>query len=385
MPQNGEMNDGDRPEMPEGRFNGKMPQNGEMNDGDRPEMPEGGFDGKMSQNGEKTEGGFDEATDEDDSENSISSKGIKAENCITIFGGDISINSTDTCIKGNLVAVEGGTIQLNSSVKKGIKAMGDFFINDGSITVNTENEGIETKHVLTINGGNIDITANEDGINAGGNTGMGVGRSTDESNKNHSVVINGGDIKVSSRNDGIDSNGSLIINGGNVIVNGPTSGGDSAFDTDGNFVINGGYVLGAGSVGMVESPRDTSKQNVLNIAFENTHSANTQVSVKDDSGNVIFTFTPEKTYQSIIFSSDKINIGSTYTATAESESISATAESVITAIGNVRSGGFGGRDHMMPNGGKDGDTKTTPNGSNADGQNRERMMKGDNFVETTTA
>jgi hypothetical protein len=364
MPNGGQ--GGDRPEMPSDGQGGEMPQmpgggqggdRPEMPNSEQPQMPSGEQGGEMpqmpsdGQGGDKSQmpgGEMPQAPDMNDSEvsndeddDSISSKGIKAETTLTILSGEININSTDTAIKGDTVAVEGGKITLNSSVKKGIKAMGDLFINDGEINVNTEDEGIETKKVATINGGTITVVANEDGINAGGHTGLGVGRSTDESNKGHSIVINGGTLNVSAHNDGIDSNGSLYINGGSVTVNGPESNGDSAFDTDGTFKINGGTAIGAGSVGMVESPDEDSAQNVLNITLDEAQKGS-EIKVVDEDGNVVLSFTPVKSTQSIIFSSPEVKQGKTYTVTSGGTEVgSAKAESTVTKIGNSASG-FGG-------------------------------------------
>jgi hypothetical protein len=339
---------GDMPQMPNGQQSGEMPQ---MPDGQQgggmPQMPSGQQNGEMPQMPGGEQGGqkdksSEKATDSDDDESSISSKGIKADGNITILGGDININSTDTAIKGEMIAIEDGTININASIKKGIKAMGDLFINGGNIDVNTEYEGVETKHVMVMNGGNLNVVANEDGINAGGNTGLGVGRSTDESNKGHSVVINGGNITVDSKNDGIDSNGSLYINGGTVLVYGSEGGADSAFDTDGIFQMNGGWALGAGSMGMLELPEETSNQNVLNIGLESS-SKGSEIKAVDSDGNELFSITPTKSIQSILFTSPDITGGKSYTVTVGDTTLgTATAESTITTIGNASAKGFGG-------------------------------------------
>ncbi len=339
---------GDMPQMPNGQPSGDMPQmpNGQPS-GDMPQMPNGQQGGEMpqapdGQQGGQTDKSSEKANDSDDDESSISSKGIKADGNITILGGDININSTDTAIKGEMIAIEDGTININASIKKGIKAMGDLFINGGNIDVNTEYEGVETKHVMVINGGNLNVVANEDGINAGGNTGLGVGKSTDESNKNHSVVINGGNITVDSTNDGIDSNGSLYINGGTVLVYGSEGGADSAFDTDGIFQMNGGWALGAGSMGMLELPEETSNQNVLNIGLESS-SKGSEIKAVDSDGNELFSITPTKSIQSILFTSPDITGGKSYTVTVGDTTLgTATAESTITTIGNASAKGFGG-------------------------------------------
>jgi hypothetical protein len=245
-----------------------------------------------------------------------------------------------------------------------------LFINGGDIDVDTAYEGIETKHVMVVNGGNINVDADEDGINAGGNTGLGVGRSTDESNKNHSVVINGGTVTVNSTNDGIDSNGSLYINGGTVLVYGSEGGADSAFDTDGIFEINGGWALGAGSNGMLELPKEDSAQNVLNIGLDNAQKGS-EIKAVDEDGKELFSITAPKSIQSIIFSSPDVTSNKSFTVTAGDTTVgTAKAESRITTIGNANTRSFGGGGNGGGRGNRknsDSETGNTENGDKPSG------------------
>ena len=78
-----------------------------------------------------------------------------------------------------------------------------------------------------------------------GNIGGGPGGHSEETevNTEHHIQINGGNISINAQGDGIDSNGSLVMDGGYVVVNGPSSGGDSAIDHDGLCLINGGTLI----------------------------------------------------------------------------------------------------------------------------------------------
>jgi hypothetical protein len=120
---------------------------------------------------------------------------------------------------------------------KAIKADGSMTINSGNITVNctqTQNEGgecIESKAILTINGGNIEAYSKKD----------------DAVNASNQLILNGGTYYVhSDANDGTDCNGTMQINGGFFISNGSRSP-EEGFDCDNNqFKITGGTAIGTG-------------------------------------------------------------------------------------------------------------------------------------------
>ena len=121
---------------------------------------------------------------------------------------------------------------------KAIRCEGNMTIYSGTIGVTCTQkeeggEGLESKSLLTINGGNINIRTHDDCINAG--TG---------------IVINGGNIFcAASGQDAIDSNGALTVNGGLTIANGVRGDGE-AFDADRNFQVNGGIIVGTHGGGM---------------------------------------------------------------------------------------------------------------------------------------
>ena len=120
---------------------------------------------------------------------------------------------------------------------KAIKAQGNLTINSGVLRVNctqTQNEGgecIESKAILTINGGDIEAYSKKD----------------DAVNASQRLIINGGVYYAhSDANDGTDSNGQLELNGGFLISNGAASP-EEGFDCDNNtFKITGGTVIGTG-------------------------------------------------------------------------------------------------------------------------------------------
>jgi len=101
---------------------------------------------------------------------------------------------------------------------------------DGGTLKLTGHEGLEAT-IVTINDGDIDISATDDAINAGQKV----------SGVTPKIEINGGQITISMSagdTDAVDSNGDLIINGGTLNISA-----QFAFDCDGNAQLNGGTVI----------------------------------------------------------------------------------------------------------------------------------------------
>lgn len=175
---------------------------------------------------------------------------------------------------------------------------------------------------------------------------MGGRGDSSEISAEHHIQINGGTIYINAMGDGIDSNGSIVIEGGTVTVDGTTSGGNSALDHDGAMMVNGGTLIAVSAIGMVEAPGSYSKQNVLNYTLSESASAGTEISVKNSSGKTIVSHKSANAYQSFIFSSDELKTGETYTIYVNGEEKdSFTVSDVITTVGTVTSTngmGFGG-------------------------------------------
>ena len=165
----------------------------------------------------------------------------------------------------------------------------------------------------------------------------------DEQDSEHHIQINGGNIKIVADADGIDSNGSLFINGGTVTVDAQATGAESAFDTDGAFIVNGGTIIGVSGSGMDESPNSYSAQNVILAYTTSQISAGDEVKITDSNGKTIAEYTAVKGGSKIVYSSDKLKTGETYTVYASGEEVgSAEIESSITKIGTKSNSGFGG-------------------------------------------
>jgi hypothetical protein len=155
--------------------------------------------------------------------------GIVCKDDLEIDSGTITITSGEDGINTNDSATfRGGTIKIKAS-GDGIHTDGYLEIDDGTFDI-TVHEGLEGTYVK-INGGNVTISATDDGINA-------ANKSTDYT---VTVEINGGSVTISmgqGDTDGIDSNGNLYINGGTITITG-----QSPFDYDGEAKYSGGTMI----------------------------------------------------------------------------------------------------------------------------------------------
>jgi hypothetical protein len=237
-----------------------------------------------------------------------SAKGIKGTISVAIDNGDFNLNSADDTIHSNgNVTINGGSFALSTG-DDGIHADTYVEINGGTINITKSFEGLESA-VVTINNGTILINSSDDGIN--------IVENTDAPDDPFAppaqgcwLHINGGYIVVSADADGIDTNGYMDMSGGVVIINGPTEMMNGAIDYgSGTFKITGGTIIAVGSSGMAQGPTATSTQYSVLVNL-NPQQTPRLINLQKASGEVVFTFRPTKTFQSIVFSSPQLATGS---------------------------------------------------------------------------
>ncbi len=255
-------------------------------------------------------------------------RGITADGTLTI-GGTSTIPNVSVTTSGTSIYLSGsgdnaeydeaktiscdGAITINngiiniSSADDGIKSDVSITINNGTTTLTKSVEGIEAPYV-TINNGTVNVTASDDGINTTkGNGG--------ESNDGSLMTLNGGTVNINvSRGDGLDSNGSIVMTGGTVVVNGPPSAPEVGMDYNGTFNISGGLLIvsGPNSGNMIQATSTTSAQYAIKATTSAGVSSSTIFNVQDASGNSLVTFKPVRSAYYFIFSSPEFKSGSTY-------------------------------------------------------------------------
>lgn len=336
---------------------------------------------------------FDNSASDD---NSASCKGLKAGKALVISGGSITIDAQDDALHtdGDMTISGGGCIL--STGDDGAHAALSLTVLDGKITVLTSYEGLEANQI-TLAGGELDITASDDGINANGGSdgfsggfggGFGGRRSDmnsqsgdmtppdnsnmqnppdgnapsgnpptmpgqdaadstttdDTTDKQPVLLITGGKITVNADGDGLDSNGDLRVEGGDITINGPSNGGNGALDigteNGGVGFISGGTLIALGTSSMTENFGSTSTQCAFLVTM-NSFGAGETITITDSQGTVLYTGVTVKSANSVVFSSPDLTVGETYTVTIGSTSATVTQSSTVVGNSNGFGGGFG--------------------------------------------
>ena len=174
------------------------------------------IDASSVKNGIKTSG--DEAAklilDGPSVEITAANDGINAGYDLTILSGSVTVNAGDDGIHADRVLTIGS--------------------GDGSgpvIDIQKSGEGLEAT-VVNICGGEIEVSAEDDGINAADSEEAYI------SEMAFSVNILGGTVTVVSRGDGIDSNGNVNLIGGTLSISSASNGGEAGIDCDGSFYLS---------------------------------------------------------------------------------------------------------------------------------------------------
>ena len=129
-----------------------------------------------------------------------------------------------------------GTLTLDGSAcKNGLKGGAEAQVVIGSSAADTFTLNITAKKnalacdgTLTVNGGNVNLTALEDGLKASPDD--------DDTTSLGAVIVNGGTITINAGEDGIQGDGSVTVNGGNTTV----ISADEGVQADGGFTMTAG-------------------------------------------------------------------------------------------------------------------------------------------------
>ena len=275
-----------------------------------------------------------------------SSHCLDGKDNVKIAGGSFVLKSdkdgihsenTDDTSKG-YIYIQDGKFEINVS-DDGISGTGAVQIDGGELVINAEKEGIEG-YSLNILGGEINISAGDDGLNVSG------GR---EGDGTMYVNIAGGITKLNAKGDGVDSNGNFYVSAGELYVEGPVSGANGTLDYAGEGKITGGILFASGN-GQMEQNISSATQGVMLVSVEKVSNSDTVI-LKDSTGKVIFEHNTEKAYSTVVISTPDIKENESYTLITGGKETTIQMTSIIYG----EQGGFGGGKNPGGMGGFPGD------------------------------
>ena len=208
-------------------------------------------------------------------------KGMSIDGDLIINDGNIKVSTTGTrygqSSSGGWPGGGGSSSSDKRSSPKGIKVDGNITINGGTITVSATggegSEGIESKKIMTINDGYVEVTSYDDALNSA----------------SHMYLKGGYVYAVATGNDAIDSNGNMYLSGGHVFCCGSEEGLDANSEGGYKVYIQSGTNLMAigGNMGAIESGASISQ-----TCYKGSVSANKWLALYSGSNVSFAAYTP---------------------------------------------------------------------------------------------
>ncbi len=296
----------------------------------------------------KTGNGAENSLKNSSDEDLPSMKGIKSDKGIYVRNGKYKLDTDDDAFHAAEIIKVSNTEEMN--IASGDDAMHsdkDLFITKGKINITKCYEGIEGAYI-EINGGDINIIADDDGINAADGSSPAIpmdampdgqgGTPPDKPNDNGAAPngqggtppdkpkpelneeaerimfkMTGGKIYIEAGGDGVDINGSCEMTGGRIAALVTKDGPENSFDYDGILKMNGGSFFGIGNPNMLQQPSDDSKECNIIAYPSNAGRENVKIALRDSKGKIIEEIESKGVNGAVSAYGERIEKGETYT------------------------------------------------------------------------
>lgn len=284
------------------------------------------------------------------------SDAVDAVRQITVLSGDLTIAAGDDGLHSDhVLRIDGGTVDVTESYE-GIEGA-YVSLSGGDVSVVATDDGINvaggveegSAAATDAAGGTADAAgmAADPGMAAGGRpgdpsggdvggavgpgeltttapvgdlasltvsamVGSGFGGPAEGANGSRFLQVSGGTYVVDAMGDGVDVNGTVTMTGGTLVVSGTDDVRNGAMDVDDEFTVSGGTLAANGMAAMAVAPGEGSTQATLAMTFDGTVPAGTLLTITDETGAQVASFTTAKASQSFVYSSDALVTGADY-------------------------------------------------------------------------
>lgn len=226
--------------------------------------------------------------------------GLRANDAIIIDGGSVSTDTNSDgmeCERGYIV-FNGGQANLTATdcgLKTSSSVDGStpyIFILNGVIGIQASDDGVKSESDITVQGGYLSSEATGNAIKAKG-----------------TLSVTGGYIFAeSSANDGIDSDGELSISGGMIVSISDAAESLALNSNQSSLKITGGTIAAAGNI----SAPDTTASTQCSVIYSNTDK-NTVFCLENSEGTLILALQLNSICDKVMFSAPKIQEAQNYT------------------------------------------------------------------------
>ena len=287
--------------------------------------------------------------------------GVDAGNELTIKGGTITVSQSEEGLEARVIRQLGGDVTIKSS-DDGVNASAGSSsktsdtsatskTTDASATSNTADTSSSASQATATpaatsqaDQANKDKNATLPSPPAGqappqggqppqngqGPGGMPPG-GQEESDPSLQIILEGGTLTIDAEGDGIDSNGTVSISGGSLVVNGSVQDVNGPLDAAGDITITGGTVWALGTSDMLQGFAQGSTQASITANIAGT--AGQTLIILDAKGKEVARQTASKDFQAVIMSSADLVDGQTYTIQVDGTTQTATAALVTPVTG----------------------------------------------------
>lgn len=248
---------------------------------------------------------------------------VRVKNEVSFKSGNYDITCGDDAIKAKSdtdghIVVEDASMKINAG-DKGFTSDGIVTVYGGDINIDSYGESISGK-VVALLGGDINLKSGDDAINSTD------GKQDKKSNQRgvYTKIANC-NLYIDAVMDGIDSNGDLYLDSGKIFIDGADNNNERIIDYNG--IVTYGNMLefvGVGPSSKMQDLGEDENKNYIIVYYKdpmNVKKASDEIIVKDEDNNLIISHTTKKSYYAVMIASPLLIPGRKYIISTKGKTV----------------------------------------------------------------